>query len=218
MEIQWYGHSCFRLVDRNGFAIVTDPFDDSVGYPRPTASASLVTLSHDHYDHNRYQLIGGAPKVVNRPGTVAPGELPPGVSLRGVAAFHDEVRGRRRGPNTIFLFELDGVRVAHLGDLGHQLTPEQLAALTPLDVLLVPVGGTYTIDARGAYDLCQAVNPKIAIPMHYKTDVCRVDVAPVEPFLRLCPQVERPGTSRLTLTAEALSGLRPWKAVVLNYR
>lgn len=218
MEIQWCGHSCFRLADQNGFAIVTDPFDDSVGYPRPHVSASLVTLSHDHYDHNHCQAVAGAPKVVRTAGAIAPGELPPGVSVRGVAAFHDEVQGRRRGANVLFRFELDGVRVVHLGDLGHQLTPEQVATLTPVDVLLVPVGGTYTIDARGAYEVCRALDPKLVVPMHYKTDVCRVDVAPVEPFLRLCPKVERPNSNRFTLTAQALSGLRPWKAVVLNYR
>ncbi|MDI6871766.1 MAG: MBL fold metallo-hydrolase [Bacillota bacterium] len=218
MEIQWYGHSCFRLSSQAGFTVVTDPFDQSVGYPRPTFSADLVTTSHDHFDHNHYRIVQGAPKLANRPGTVAPGELASGVGVRGVASFHDEVEGRRRGPNTIFLFELDGVRVAHLGDLGHRLSVKQVAEIGPVDVLLVPVGGTYTIDAQGAFEVCQAVQPKIAVPMHYKTDVCRVDLGPVEPFLRLCPKVERPNTNRLTLTAEGLKGLSPWKAVVLNYR
>ncbi|MGE5553454.1 MAG: MBL fold metallo-hydrolase [Betaproteobacteria bacterium] len=218
MEIQWYGHSCFRLVNQAGFTIVTDPFDQSVGYPSPTVTANLVTISHNHLDHNAYRIVQGSPKVADRPGTVAATQLAPGVSVQGVASFHDELEGRRRGSNVIFVFELDGVRVAHLGDLGHPLNAQQVAAIVPVDVLLVPVGGTYTIDAQGAYDVCQGLAPKIAIPMHYKTEVCRLDIGPVEPFLKLCPQVERPNSNRLTLTPAGLNGLKPWRAVVLNYR
>lgn len=216
MEVQWYGHSCFRLADQSGFTVVTDPFDQSVGYPLPNLSADLVTLSHDHFDHNHYQGVKGSPKVANRPGTVA--GLPRGVTARGVAGFHDEEQGRRRGSNTIFLIELDGIRVAHLGDLGHQLSADELAELIPVDVLLAPVGGTYTVDAQGAFAVCQAVQPKLVIPMHYKTEVSRVKVATVDPFLRLCSKVERPNVNRLTLTAEGLAGRSPWAAVVLNYR
>lgn len=218
MEIQWYGHSCFRLASKTGFTIVTDPFDQSVGYPRPNLTANLVTMSHDHFDHNHYQIVEGLPKLANRPGIVAESQLAKGVHGRGVASFHDEVQGHRRGPNTIFVVELDEVRVAHLGDLGHQLTPQQIAELGPVDVLLVPVGGTFTLDAQGAFDVCQAVGPKIVIPMHYQTEACRIALAPADPFLRLCPKVERPSSNRLSLAAAELAKLAPWKAVVLNYR
>lgn len=216
MEVQWYGHSCFRLASRSGFTVVTDPFDPSVGYPVPDLSADLVTVSHDHFDHNNHRAVRGSARRAVGAGPV-PG-LPPGIAARGVASLHDDEGGRRRGPNTIFAFELDGVRVAHLGDLGHRLSADKVAELGPVDLLLVPVGGTYTVDARAAYDVCCAIAPKLAIPMHYKTDACTIELAAAEPFLRLCPRVERPGGNRLSLTAEELAGRSPWAAVVLNYR
>jgi L-ascorbate metabolism protein UlaG (beta-lactamase superfamily) len=126
LKITWLGHSCFKIEDDSGKIIVTDPFDEAVGYPLPKAKADVVTVSHDHHDHNHVAVIGGKPAVVRGPGKKAAA----GIEFLGIASYHDDQGGKRRGKNTIFSFEMDGIRVCHLGDLGHLLSdaPEYLVS------------------------------------------------------------------------------------------
>ena len=190
MKISWLGHSCFKIESDGGKIIVTDPFDEAVGYPLPKAKADVVTVSHDHHDHNHVAAIGGNPAVVRGPGKKAAA----GIEFEGVASYHDDRGGKRRGKNTIFSFEMDGIRVCHLGDLGHLLSEEDAAALGDVDVLMIPVGGIYTLDADGAKKTIRQLRPKVAMPMHFMTPALTFKVDPPDRFLS-GQKVERPGTT-----------------------
>lgn len=164
MEITYLGHSSFKLRGKN-VTVVTDPYDsDMVGikFPRHT-SADIVTVSHDHADHNAVNVLEGSPFIVRGPGEY---EIK-GVSIIGVAAYHDNEKGAKRGRNTLYNIHIDGISIAHLGDLGHELTSSEVEALGNVDILLIPVGGTFTIDAETAAKVVAEIDPKIVIPMHY---------------------------------------------------
>ncbi|MBD3279589.1 MAG: hypothetical protein GF390_02655 [Candidatus Pacebacteria bacterium] len=170
MQIQYYGHSCFRLKGKRGM-VVMDPYDDYVGLSLPNISADIVTISHDHQDHNQASVIRGTarrdqPFVIKQPGEYEVG----GISVFGVGAFHDENQGVERGKNIIFTVLIDGVRVCHLGDLGHEIKEDLIAEIGMIDVLLLPVGGVYTIDPKQAVKVARSLEPAIVIPMHYQTD------------------------------------------------
>jgi L-ascorbate metabolism protein UlaG (beta-lactamase superfamily) len=184
MKIQWLGHACFLLASESGLRIITDPYTAGVfglEYKPPTETADIVTVSHDHADHNNVADVKGNPQVVQGIGS----KEAKGVQFKGVASAHDESSGKERGSNTIFCFALDGVSVCHLGDLGHDLTDQAVADIGGVDVLLVPVGGNFTIDAAVAEKVCQKLAPKIVIPMHFKNDRCPgFPVAGVEEFTR----------------------------------
>lgn len=207
MEIKWFGHACFLLTG-NKVRVVTDPFNAEVGYPVPTVAADVVTVSHEHFDHNYVQAVQGQPQVVRGAGehTVA------GTRIIGCSAFHDAAGGKQRGANTIFVIEMDGVRVCHLGDLGHPLTPAQVQALGRVDVLLVPVGGKFTIGADTAARLVAGIKPAIAVPMHYGLPHVHLPLAPVEDFTRLFEQVTRQDV--LAITPDKLP--TPTQVVVLT--
>lgn len=167
MKLKWYGHACFGMEFSGGPNVVTDPFDESVGYELCRAQADVVTTSHGHFDHNYVSSLTGEPTILNRPGLFTFDDL----VARGVSSYHDAERGARRGSNIIYIFESDGLRIAHLGDLGHIPDMKQYAYLTDVDVLLIPIGGYYTIDTAAALEIIGEVKPKIAIPMHFKTGV-----------------------------------------------
>ncbi|MBQ8537613.1 MAG: MBL fold metallo-hydrolase [Clostridia bacterium] len=167
MLIRYYGHSMFQLESAQGYRIVTDPFDPTVGYPMREIKAEAVTVSHGHFDHS-YTASCPAAKVLDAAGDWS---LAPGVCLRTVNSFHDEVQGQKRGPNLIFVYEVDGLRLCHLGDLGHELDAATLEAIGPVDLLMLPIGGTYTVDSQTAWKVAQALGPKVILPMHYKTRV-----------------------------------------------
>jgi len=179
MEIAWYGHACFRLRDK-GATVVTDPYDQSIGYTLPKIHADIVTVSHNHADHNCVSGIKGAPKVVDGPGEY---EIK-GVFITGIATFHDRKKGAQRGRNTVFLLEFNGLTICHLGDLGHVPTQAQVEALSDVDVLLIPVGGVSTIGAPQAAEVISLLEPKIVIPMHYKTKALTLKLASVNRFLQ----------------------------------
>jgi len=164
MDITWYGHSCFRLSDR-GVVIVTDPPSDELGYQRPRIRANVVTISHEHPGHNNRIGFRGGPRFFDGPGEYEVG----GVFITGIATYHDGRRGASRGRNTVFVFDFGGLTVCHLGDLGHVLSQSQAEALSEVDVLLIPVGGLHTLDATKAAEVISLVEPRIVIPMHYKT-------------------------------------------------
>lgn len=183
MKIRWLGHACFLLTAGDGTRILTDPFDESVGYLVPSVEADYVTVSHDHFDHNCVKAVKGTPWVIASAGEHRVGKNGE-ICIKGIPTFHDDVGGRKRGPNLVFVMEIDGIRVCHLGDLGHMLTPEQKSGIGRVDVLMVPVGGTYTIDALGAAQVVAVLAPKVVIPMHYKTDVLALPLDPVDKFLQ----------------------------------
>ncbi|MGQ9676721.1 MAG: MBL fold metallo-hydrolase [Chloroflexota bacterium] len=179
MEITWLGHSAFRLRGKEA-TVLTDPYGSEIGYVLGKVSADIVTVSHDHYDHNNVGAVTGSPKVISGPGEY---EIR-GVRITGIRTFHDSEGGLRRGKNTVYVIELDDLVVAHLGDLGHVPTPEQVQQMGNVDVLLIPVGGTFTINAAQAAEVVNLVEPKIVIPMHYKTPSLKLDVDSADRFLR----------------------------------
>ncbi|HEY3246954.1 MAG TPA: MBL fold metallo-hydrolase [bacterium] len=174
MKLTYFGHATF-LLESGGTSILIDPFDAKVGYPVPTVSPTAVTVSHEHGDHNNVGAARGSPKVVR--GLADGGkdwadvaeEIGP-FTLSTVRTYHDTSKGQDRGKNAIFIFEAEGLRVAHAGDLGHPLSPEEVKALGHIDVLLIPIGGHYTIGPQQAEAVIEQVNPRVAIPMHYKTE------------------------------------------------
>lgn len=168
MLILYHGHSEFCLEGGDGFTLLTDPFDARVGYPMKSVRADAVTVSHAHSDHNHVEKALGAPAIVDRPGTWM---LSPETRVTALPSVHDDAQGRKRGSNLIMKIEMEGLTLAHLGDQGAPLTPAQIAALGRVDVLFVPVGGFYTLDAPGARDAALALRARVVIPMHYRARV-----------------------------------------------
>lgn len=180
MNIKWLGHSCFALTESTGTIIVTDPYSaKEVGYSMPEITATAVTVSHAHKDHNNVSAVKGNPVVVNAVGSC---EIE-GVDISAFRTSHDESAGKLRGKNLVFTYRLDGVTVCHLGDIGEECSARILDAVGSVDVLLIPVGGKYTIDAELAKDYVDKLMPSIVIPMHYLTDDCKLHIAPVDDFL-----------------------------------
>ena len=169
MHITWLKHSSFKFQDKtgsDGLTLVTDPFDSKyVGLKMPSFEADILTISHDHEDHNNKAAIKGSPYVVDSAGEYDV----KGVSILGVQSYHDEKEGGERGKNVIFRFEIDGIVVTHLGDLGHTLDNKQLQGLIGTDILIIPVGGVYTLNAKKAAEVVSQIEPRIVIPMHYQT-------------------------------------------------
>ncbi len=164
MDISYLGHSSFKLKGKD-VTLITDPFDPSIGLKFPKVSADLVTVSHDHDDHNKAELVKDAKRVISGPGEYDV----QGVSIIGMATYHDDEKGKLRGRNTVYLIEIDGVKVVHLGDLGHELTEKQVEYLGEVNVLFIPVGGHYTVGSDVAVKIAQNIEANITIPMHYQT-------------------------------------------------
>jgi len=172
---------------------LTDPFSKEVGYPLPKDGVDIVTVSHDHYDHNAVQVLPGCPRVIREPGVHQAGSF----KVEGFSVYHDEVKGMRRGRNIIYAWEMDDLRLCHLGDLGHILEQATVEAIGRVDLLMIPVGGVYTIDAEGARRVVEQLNPRLIIPMHYKTPVLSFDLASVEDFTHYFGRVCREKTLRV---------------------
>lgn len=171
MIITWYGHACFKI-ETDGYSVVIDPFTGVPGYDELHLEANCVVASHGHFDHNYFDAVTLTP---------APEEK---IRITKVPSFHDNCGGTERGVNTIHLLEGEGMKVVHLGDLGHLLNEEQLALVHGCEVLLVPVGGFYTIDATMAHQVCDQIQPRIIVPMHFRFDGKGLEkVGGVEPFL-----------------------------------
>lgn len=179
MDITWLGHSCFRIKGSRAI-IITDPFPPDLGYSLGNTTADIITVSHQHPSHSYVQGISGVTKVVKGPGEY---EIR-GILIIGVSTFHDAEEGRKRGKNTVYLMEVDGISVCHLGDLGHVLTAEQVEELGNVDVLLLPVGGVSTIGPSLAAEVIRQLEPKAVVPMHYKTPVINRELEPVDMFLK----------------------------------
>jgi len=213
VEIRWLGHACFLITAGDGTRILTDPFDDTLGYDLPTVPADIVTVSHAHFDHNNVGAVQGSPDVVDSPGDRSFG----GVRIRGVQTCHDTKGGALRGRNIVFVIETDDITICHAGDLGHVPSDETAKSIGRVDVLLIPVGGTYTLDAKGAQEAARKLDPRIVIPMHYKTpDLKMPELDSAERFLAGLLRVERTPGSSYTVQASSLP--RDLTAVVMGYR
>lgn len=173
MDITFLGHAAFRIKGKAA-SLVTDPSDPKVtGLKFPKVSADIVTVSHtQHSDHKSVELISDVKRVVSGPGEYEISDI----SIIGISSFHDDKKGALRGKNTMYVFEVDGVRIAHLGDLGHKLKDKDLEALGDIDVLMIPVGGVYTIDAKIAAEIVRDIEPRIILPMHYFLEGMNKDV------------------------------------------
>ena len=205
MRLTWYGHSAFSLEARDGTRIIIDPyrsgaFANALRYAPIGETADAVLASHAHDDHGATDTIPGHPLTAIHPGSLNIGPF----AITGLATFHDTESGQKRGDNTIIVVDVEGLRLAHLGDLGHELDAAGLAALGTVHVLLIPVGGFYTIGAAAAARTVQALEPRVVIPMHYKTDMVDMPIAPVEDFLETQPRVSRISRSTVEMTLQTL--------------
>lgn len=191
LNIRWLGHSCFLFTNQDGLTVLTDPFNEKVGYPVPHIETDIVTVSHHHHDHDSVQVLPGKPQIFDGEGL----HVFSGLSIQGTSTFHDAEQGTKRGKNTLFSFTMDGVRIVHLGDLGHLLSPDHLADVGQVDIACVPVGGFYTIDAEQAYQVVQQLNPKIVLPMHYKlNDTFSLPIEGIDRFLAYFTHIKRAKT------------------------
>jgi len=205
MKVKWLGHASFLITSDKGIRIITDPYESggfggSLNYAPIREEADVVVVSHEHADHNHVTGIRGSPQVVRGAGTHRAHDI----ELKGVPVYHDTSSGRERGKNAIMTFTVDGLRVCHVGDLGHQPSDEQLAEVGPVDVLLVPVGGNYTIDAAEATRLIERMKPSVVVPMHFRTDKCLFPITGVEEFLKGKEVVHRVDSSELEIKKESL--------------
>jgi len=192
MKLRWLGHSAWLLTAGDGTKIVFDPFeagcyDGGIGYPPINETADILLMSHTcHPDHAGASAVKGTPETFTAGGT----HTVKGITITGLDTFHDETGGSERGTNVIFSVEVDGLRITHCGDLGHDLSDDQVAALEGTNVLLIPVGGFFTIDAKVATAIVARLKPNICIPMHYKTAMCGFPIGPVTDFTRAKSPVE----------------------------
>jgi len=184
-KIYWAGQSCFKIEVSNSrdhsADIVIDPYDESTGLKLPNLSADIVLVTHDHHDHNNVKGVKGTPFVIQGPGEYEVKE----VFINGIPSFHDDKDGKERGQNTIYVIEVEDMRFCHLGDLGQkQLTDEQLEKIDAVDVLMIPVGGEYTIDSSSAQKIISQIEPRIVIPMHYNLPKLKDKLDEVSKFLK----------------------------------
>jgi L-ascorbate metabolism protein UlaG (beta-lactamase superfamily) len=179
LQIRWHGHACFELT--NDLTLVTDPHDGkSIGLPPPSVTGDIILVSHDHFDHNSIKSVekeGSKIVTDDRKRTIS------NIQINGIPSAHDECNGEKRGKNIIYKFNYDGMRFCHLGDLGHDLDNNAIQQIGNIDILFIPIGGTYTIDSKQAWEIVEKIKPKITIPMHYKLEGLSLPIAGIDPFL-----------------------------------
>jgi L-ascorbate metabolism protein UlaG (beta-lactamase superfamily) len=179
LQIRWHGHACFEITD--DVTLVTDPHDGkSIGIPTPNVQGDIILVSHDHYDHNSVKTVE---KENSNVVTDDRKRIISDIEICGFPSFHDESQGTKRGKNIIFKFICDDITFCHLGDLGHELDTTTVQQIGEIDILFIPIGGTYTIDSQQAWDVISMIKPKIAIPMHYKIEGLSLPISNLDPFL-----------------------------------
>ncbi len=182
MKIEWLGHSSFKLTESTGITIVTDPYEEArVGIKFPSVTSEVVTVSHDHFDHNCVSAVNGVKNVIDNAGFY---DLD-GVEIYGFKSYHDEKKGALRGKNIVFRYRMDGVDVCHLGDIGEPLSPMLAELIGSINVLLIPIGGKFTIDAETAKEYVDLLMPDVVIPMHYMCDGYLTQFDDLDDFLDL---------------------------------
>jgi len=213
MIITWYGHSCFKI-QSGEIILITDPFDKSIGLTPPRGQVNIVTISHHHYDHDNLEtLIAANPFVIDGPGEY---EIK-GINVMGLATFHDNKQGQERGNNTAYLIEVEGIKICHLGDLGQEkLTDEQLEFINGVDILIIPVGGVYTIDGEQAVRIINQIEPKIVIPMHYKIPGLNIKLDGVDAFLKEIGMTKIQPVDKLTVKKKDLLEKEETEVVVMK--
>ncbi len=211
MDIYWYGQACFKIKGKNTIVVV-DPFEpDFTGLKlSKDLEAGICLSTHNHQDHNNFNGVSGNPVKISGPGDYEAY----GVAIIGVEVFHDKAVGKERGKNTVYNISMDGLNLVHLGDIGHKLTEEQLQSVGSTDILMVPVGGVYTIGSKEAQEVVAQLEPKIIIPMHYRLDGLKFDLGGVEPFLKDMGIEAFEPQSKLTITRDKLP--EEPRVVVLN--
>ena len=185
MQIIWRGQSCFEILSSQGknnhVNIVVDPFDEGTGLRVPKLEADILLVTHEHHDHNNVKAVGGSPFLIQGPGEY---EIK-GVYIQGIDSFHDASLGKEKGQNTIYTIEVEDIRLCHLGDLGQkELTPEQVEKIGEIDILMIPVGGVYTISAKEAVKIMSQIEPNIVIPMHYQIPKLKIKLEGLDGFLK----------------------------------
>jgi len=210
MEITWLGHSCF-LIRGKEKTIITDPYHPDLGYRLGEPEADIVTLSHFHPGHNYIEGVANEPKLIKSPGEYEIG----GTFITGVATFHDNRKGDLRGKNTIYIIEMDGITLCHLGDLGHPLDPHLIEEIGDIDILFLPVGEVSTMPIDTAVEIVRQLEPHIVIPMHYKTAAFTGDLSPVDKFLDKMRIRELETRPKLSITSSSLPSST--QTIVLNY-
>jgi L-ascorbate metabolism protein UlaG (beta-lactamase superfamily) len=166
MKIKWFGHSCFMITSEKGTKIILDPYKNTLGYKLPEElEADIVATSHNHSDHNNINAVKNSFVHINKAGNFSE----QGIEIKGIETFHDKISGAKKGKNIIYNFKIDDINVCHCGDLGHILTSQHLKEIGNVDILIIPVGGGYTIDALDAVKVMEQLNPTVVIPMHYRT-------------------------------------------------
>ena len=198
MKIKWLGHSAFLITSAAGIKIITDPYTvgDGINYHPINESSDIVTISHIHGDHSNISAVKGSPVILREQGS----NNIKGIDIKAMQVHHDSTLGSQRGKNLIFCFKIDGVVVCHAGDLGHILSQKQIEEIRRVDILMLPIGGFYTIDGREANIVAQSLKPRIVIPMHYKTPGTEYPIAGVQPFLKSRENVRQTDTSEIELT------------------
>jgi L-ascorbate metabolism protein UlaG (beta-lactamase superfamily) len=183
LQIRWHGHACFEIT--NDKTLVTDPHDGkSIGIPAPSVQGDIILVSHDHYDHNSVKNVEKPDSKVVLDGRKRTIE---DIEISGVDSFHDEERGAKRGNNIMYKFAVDGLKFCHLGDLGHDLDEETVEKIGEVDVLFIPIGGTFTVDDKQAWEVIKKIKPKIVVPMHYKIGGLSLPIAGIDAFLEQNP-------------------------------
>ena len=201
MKLKWLGHASFLITADDGTRIIIDPFGDYAGlrYQPIREIADVLVVSHDHGDHCGAK-VEGSPAPVKTAGVTNVG----GMEFKGIDTYHDTSNGSERGPNVVFCFTVDGLRLCHLGDLGHELSESQVAEIGQVDILMVPVGGLFTIDATTASAVCDRIKPRVTIPMHFKTSKCDFPISGVEEFLKGKARVRRLDTAEVEFSPSGL--------------
>jgi L-ascorbate metabolism protein UlaG (beta-lactamase superfamily) len=202
MVIKWLGHDCFLITSKKGVRIITDPYTvgGGISHSPIKEAADIVVVSHDHADHNNVSAVQGKPEVVKGGGL----KTAKGIQFKGVATYHDGSRGKLRGANIVSCFTVDDIKLCHLGDLGHILSQSQMEEVGTVDVLFVPVGGSFTINAAEAVQVCDQLSPRLIIPMHFRMPKCAYPIASVADFLKGKKNVRKLDSSEMELEPETL--------------